>query len=447
MLLALVLPALALAETVYLIEVCRHGARSPIAFDFPWDNYERWPQGPGQLTPSGMRQHYLIGHELRQRYQYSFLAPNYTQPQLRVVSTDVNRTLQSALSQMMGLYPPGSGPLLREIGLEHVAVPPLNNSQIMEETIKKLGMDALLHKTQLVPIHTKKISRANILLPEETCQKYQNAIASRSSTEMLQSLINKYKQTIQSVMDFTGETDMKKGVELTLRMYDSIKCNDFHKYNIPADPFNKDYFKQNVSDFYNEATQFVYYGTDFEQRVAGSDFLSAVVEQFEEAQSSDYLRRFMFYSAHDTTLLNVKAALQLDTSEQPPFASQLFFELMKNETGYYVQVRFNDMPVKFPTCSDYTCTYSEFKGHLMNRILYNVTEACTSGKIPGVSEQSSKTSDFGGSGSDDGSIKWYAWFVIFYCAVVLIGVLVLIYIKRRKTASTEEQAILAMQEA
>jgi len=58
----------------------------------------------GQLTIAGIEQHHRLGKFIRNRYQ-SLLSPNYTASEIVVRSTDVDRTLMSAQSNLVGLYP------------------------------------------------------------------------------------------------------------------------------------------------------------------------------------------------------------------------------------------------------------------------------------------------------------------------------------------------------
>ena len=56
-----------------------------------------------------MRQRYLLGHYNRERYveKFSFLSEQYNPDEIYMQSTNVNRTMQSGYSELMGLYPPG----------------------------------------------------------------------------------------------------------------------------------------------------------------------------------------------------------------------------------------------------------------------------------------------------------------------------------------------------
>ena len=89
----------------FVFEVVRHGARPPCERN----ETQFFPKSPGMLTPEGMRQRYLLGRYNRERYtqKYKFLSDFYDPKELFVQSTDVNRTIQSGYSELMGLYPPG----------------------------------------------------------------------------------------------------------------------------------------------------------------------------------------------------------------------------------------------------------------------------------------------------------------------------------------------------
>jgi hypothetical protein len=58
----------------------------------------------GQLTSIGIEQQHRLGAFIRERYQ-TLLTPSYTASEISVRSTDVDRTLMSAQSNLVGLYP------------------------------------------------------------------------------------------------------------------------------------------------------------------------------------------------------------------------------------------------------------------------------------------------------------------------------------------------------
>jgi len=62
-------------ELKMVLEVFRHGARTAVANY--WDYNKYWDHG--ELTPVGMRQHYLLGKILRKKYieDLKFLSPEY----------------------------------------------------------------------------------------------------------------------------------------------------------------------------------------------------------------------------------------------------------------------------------------------------------------------------------------------------------------------------------
>jgi hypothetical protein len=55
-----------------------------------------------------MRQRYLLGRYARNKYaeEFDLLDPDFLEGQIYCQSTDVDRTLQSCYSELLGLYPP-----------------------------------------------------------------------------------------------------------------------------------------------------------------------------------------------------------------------------------------------------------------------------------------------------------------------------------------------------
>ena len=121
LLLLLLVPS-SLSSLLQVISVYRHGARQPL---YNYYNAASFPD-QGQLTSVGMRQHFLLGKELRREYvnRLGFLSENYNSKELVVRSTYVNRTVVSALSQLSGLYPMGTGPKISKKVKKELTLPP-----------------------------------------------------------------------------------------------------------------------------------------------------------------------------------------------------------------------------------------------------------------------------------------------------------------------------------
>ncbi|CAJ0605941.1 unnamed protein product [Cylicocyclus nassatus] len=96
-------------ELLLVQAMWRHGDRSPTR-TYKNDpireaNWTFGGGGWGQLTPIGMRQMYNLGKSIRQKYIDSgFLSKQYSSKEIYIRSTDVNRTIISAMCNTMGMY-------------------------------------------------------------------------------------------------------------------------------------------------------------------------------------------------------------------------------------------------------------------------------------------------------------------------------------------------------
>ncbi|VDO51163.1 unnamed protein product [Onchocerca flexuosa] len=73
-----------------------------------------WPNGLGELTEVnltiGMQQLFKVGKRLSKRYvsrMPPFLSKNYNNKEIYIRSTDVNRTITSAMAVLAGMFPNG----------------------------------------------------------------------------------------------------------------------------------------------------------------------------------------------------------------------------------------------------------------------------------------------------------------------------------------------------
>ena len=68
--------------------------------------------GIQELTDVGKRQHFLIGYRNHQRYivEKKLINQTYDPREVHIFSTNKNRTIESAASQLQGLYMAGEGP-------------------------------------------------------------------------------------------------------------------------------------------------------------------------------------------------------------------------------------------------------------------------------------------------------------------------------------------------
>ena len=156
-------------EIRFVFTTFRHGARSPEA-TVNAEGKDLWGETwalPGELTPIGQRMHYLLGHRNRKRY-HRFLEDSFSSKEMYIKSSDYNRTIMSAMSQLQGLYPAGTGPTLNDYQRK-IAVPPTNDHGY-EQMDERLGDASLNKQVQVFPIHLfdrdKPLTPSSIVLQD-----------------------------------------------------------------------------------------------------------------------------------------------------------------------------------------------------------------------------------------------------------------------------------------
>jgi hypothetical protein len=96
-------------QLIFVYEHARHGARGPSSgfasyFKDGYDEYKIYWGTDGELSPIGKRQHYYLGVRNRLRYGKLLDFTQYNPMELLIHTTDYNRTHQSIMSELYGMY-------------------------------------------------------------------------------------------------------------------------------------------------------------------------------------------------------------------------------------------------------------------------------------------------------------------------------------------------------
>ncbi|XP_061571344.1 prostatic acid phosphatase-like [Cololabis saira] len=298
-------PAAAERRLEYVTVLFRHGDRSPIKTYPTNPNTESsWPQGLGQLSQEGMRQHFQLGQFLRTRYQ-NFLNESYDRHEIHVRSTDYDRTLMSAASTLAGLYPPSG---------------------------RQVFMPGL--KWQPVPIHTVSRREEKLLLyPMKHCPLYSQLMNETRSSEEYVNVTENYEDLFKLLRNKT-RSDTSDLLMMSY-LYDTLYCESLH--NLPAPDwvtpaiiedlkFIKDYVFQSLFGGYKRLEK---------SRLQGGVLLGEIVKNLSKMAVPSPKRRFkmMMLSSHDTAVAALQSSLDVYNGLTPPYAACQMIELHTDDDG------------------------------------------------------------------------------------------------------------------
>uniref|UniRef100_A0A914P7C4 acid phosphatase n=1 Tax=Panagrolaimus davidi TaxID=227884 RepID=A0A914P7C4_9BILA len=368
-------------KLIFVQAIWRHGDRSPTG-TFPNDpNQEgNWTQGWGQLTEWGMRQHLDLGRTLRRRYieQLQFLSPDYHNHEIYVRSTDVNRTMISAMSNMFAMYPAKAS----DAG---VTYPDVNTWPTYQVEGQKVGYVP-------IPIHTINDDIDYTLNPDMICPRQDRLWNYVTQTQQYLNLTRDNQDLLNKLTAITG-------MEITLSnlwvVADSLfiekTWNKTWISGITDDMYKQINETNDIIEYWNNGLQLEKYeGIDFSieiPKIRGGSLLWSIIGHIQQKidcinnpnqDSCGFFNKLKYYvySAHDTTLAALFSTLRLSHTNwnedgYPHYSSAVTAELwqMVNGTYYIKFVYFPLDPVDntghlqenlvIPDCPD-PCTIDKF---------------------------------------------------------------------------------------
>uniref|UniRef100_K1QGK1 Fibrillin-2 n=1 Tax=Magallana gigas TaxID=29159 RepID=K1QGK1_MAGGI len=302
-------------DTVY-----RHGDRSPIVM-LPKDTHQLddWPNGLGWLSKIGMSQHHALGQWLRNRYttENTLLNKTYKHKEIQIDSSNENRCLMSAYSNLAGLYPP-------------------TEEEMFDPSLK----------WQPIPVHTRPEKEDNVINMGMSCPRYDELLTETIASKEVQTVETKNKEFYNKVENYTGLSGVN--INSLWMPADTLFCEKAH--NLTLDSWA--YEEYNNMTIYErlrklDAWQFhlLYYNIEM-AKLKGGPLLKEMRENMNNRSSkANYTGpKLYMFSGHDTTVAALLSALGLykDIPASPGYAACVMLELYKTENYYYVEIHYKN---------------------------------------------------------------------------------------------------------
>ncbi len=318
---------------IFAIDVIRHGDRTP-GSTMPTVAYE-WKEGLGQLTADGMRQEYELGVALRKKYveKTQLLPKHYETGTMYVRSTDYDRTLMSAQSLLMGLYPLGTGPST------------------------DINTPALPKAFQPIPIHSAPYQYDDVILQHVDYEERE---------KLMEEYVYSTSEWMQKNNELKGKYDLWsrltgvniKSLDDLESLGDTLRIHKIHKAPMPVGLSVEDI--QTIID----AGEWAFMAEERPLQLAiayNTQIMTHIAQALQSATDKKSKLKYVLLSAHDITIAGSLSYLGAPLDKAPPYASNLNFALYENAMNQFtVQVTYNGTAVFIPGCGGTVCELEQF---------------------------------------------------------------------------------------
>jgi len=288
-------------ETVVVLY--RHGDRTPVD-PYPTDPYKdrsNWPVGFGQLTPRGKMMQFNLGKYLRKRYE-NFLSDQYDENDIYVRSSDVDRTLMSAMSNLAGLYPPKDNQIW--------------NADLM---------------WQPIPVHTVPLEDDNIIGNHANCPRYKKLGEQVNDLPEIRQIVAENEGVFKYVSENSGR-NMTSLWDIDF-MFDCLYIESVYNKTLPQ--WTEEVFPEKMRAMKDLSFALSTYTQEM-KRLRGGPIIQSILDHFHSFIAKKHKYKMLVYSGHDTTLSSLLNSLGMfDPPIGPPYASAIMIELKKSPDDQY----------------------------------------------------------------------------------------------------------------
>uniref|UniRef100_A0A8D8TUG9 acid phosphatase n=1 Tax=Cacopsylla melanoneura TaxID=428564 RepID=A0A8D8TUG9_9HEMI len=275
------------SSVVFSAVIFRHGDRAPelpeVYANDPYKSEERyWPGGFGNLLKRGRQREYTLGKFLRHRY--SMLLPEtYYYHDINVTSSDLDRTITSALCVLAGLYLPQA--------YDH-------------------DMDSDI-VAPVIPVHAINMNNDMYIMFKKNCPRYAKELDSARELKYNETLSQGMGPVYDYLTKYTGQTiDCITDVN---RIHTALLIQREQGYPAPAWTQGPQYPLQQI-EYIGGLSFYVRANSKVQQRLAGGPLVTKIIDAMLNKRngslSPDY--KMMLFSGHDTTVSIILHTLGYD---------------------------------------------------------------------------------------------------------------------------------------
>lgn len=369
-----------LQQTAYepqmIVELWRHGARAAARDTYDQDYVKKY--GPGNIVGNGMRMHYNLGRAVKKMYEDSiFKDMKYTD--FKVYATSIQRTILSAYSHMMGIFPAGTGPSTSN-SIDETKLPPFDGAT----DDKTIGDGALPYQINPVPIVTFReieddyfMKGMEIKCPEADKKK---DLIFEENVKNKPNVFDKITPVVEKAFPCKQFFGKEKYDLKTLGIFSDInKCYYYNEGKAMAGTESvMDKMKYVFGIYYINAK----YTNDGIKKLYTSKMSQDIIKNFEDKIAGTNKLKFLGLSGHETNVVPYMMGYGLTSEEclikklndepvtgicegSPEFAANFIWELSKKEGKYFVRVLYNGKPIlgclKDKALEGNYCPFEDFK--------------------------------------------------------------------------------------
>ncbi|CAL8111037.1 unnamed protein product [Orchesella dallaii] len=280
-------------------------------------------------------QHYRLGKFIRSRYD-EFISRDYSPYEILVQSSDVDRALMSASTNLAGLYPPA------------------DNFSTWNQNLT----------WQPIPIHSLASQLDNKLRLNASCPRYDELRTQFRSSDIMHQINEENKDLYEYLTNHSGRSIHDP--QQVDYLYDVLYIENLYHKKVPdwAAKILTSVEMRNLTAF---SFKMITYTTEM-KRLKGGPLIKEFIQHMKDRISGnmDKRRKLFMYSAHDTTVATVLNSLDLYAMIPPPYASLVLVELLKNATSkqYFVRIGFKNTTedpyiLTLPECQQ-ICPFDDF---------------------------------------------------------------------------------------